>query len=107
MGDSQRAYRKNLERYTGLIPGQGYHAHHTFPKAPGFADEFAKRGIDVNDPANMVWREAKEHLSDGKTAKQTTLWEKYFRDPDTKESIYEARDRIEKAVFGNMGDVPK
>jgi hypothetical protein len=55
----------------------------------------------------MVWREAKEHLSDGKTAKQTTLWEKYFRDPDTKESIYEARDRIEKAVFGNMGDVPK
>jgi hypothetical protein len=103
MGDSQRAYRKNLERYTGLIPGHGYHAHHTFPKAPGFADEFAERGIDVNDPAQMVWREAGKHrgeLSD----EHSKAWRKYFKDfnkGDTKETVWEARDRIETKVFGN------
>jgi hypothetical protein len=104
---SKDAYRKNLERYTGITPGLNYHAHHTFPKAPGFADGFAKRGIDVNDPANLVWREGKEHLSDGKTAKQTTLWREYFKKDNGTETIQAARDRIEKAVFGNLGDVPK
>lgn len=107
---SSSKYRNNLQLKTGKI-AKGYDAHHTFVKSQ--ADWFKKKGIDVNDPANMVWRDAKTHSSttagSANSRLHKKLWDDYIENnPNaTKEQILKQRDVIEKKVWGNTtGDNP-
>jgi RHS repeat-associated protein len=104
---SKERYRDNLKRATGKM-ADGYDAHHTLPKADKFKDFFEKAGLDVNDPANMIWRERKDHQGK-KSSEHSKLWNMFMqRNPNaTKDQILEQRDIIEKKVWGNTtGDTP-
>ncbi|MGV3629597.1 MAG: RHS repeat-associated core domain-containing protein [Bacteroidota bacterium] len=104
---SKTKYRDNLRVATGYM-GKGYDAHHTLPKEQALQSFFTSKGIDVNDPANLIWREEKSHR--GKTsADHLKMWKEWVKNnPDaTKEDIFKQRDKIEKAVWGNTkGDTP-
>jgi len=53
--------RKNLERFTGISPpGDKVHAHHVFPQK--FRDDFALKGINIDDPRYLTWWEKTSHL---------------------------------------------
>jgi hypothetical protein len=104
------AYRKNLQLLSGKL-GKGYDAHHTFLKSR--IDWFKSKGIDVNDPKNLLWRKSEIHSKTGegakKSAEHTRLWQDFIQNnPNaTPEQIYKQRDIIEIKVFGNTkGDVP-
>lgn len=105
---SKTNYRRNLQKATGKL-ADGFDAHHTLPKNKAFADFFEKAGLDVNDPANLVWRDAKQHRGTN-SAEHTKLWTQFMKDKPkaTKAEILKQRDIIEKKVFGNTkGDLPK
>ena len=103
-------YRENFQRFTGKI-GKGYDVHHTFPKADEFGGFFKNTGIDVDDPATQIWREATTHSS-GKpspSAAHLDLWRDFQKNnPNaTKEQIINQRDIIENKIWGNTtGDFP-
>ena len=102
---SSTKYRQNLQKYTGK-EGVGYHAHHTLPKEQYLRKYFEAVGLDVNDPANMVWREGVEHIH--QSQKHLAAWRGFFeKNPNaTKEQILKFRDRIEKNIWGNTkGDL--
>jgi A nuclease family of the HNH/ENDO VII superfamily with conserved AHH len=111
---SKSAYRDNLKKATGKA-ADGFDAHHTLPKSGEFADFFKKHGMDVNDPANMVWRKAGDHskTAEGaaKSRQATGMW-RDFMDANrnnkslTQKQILEQRSTIEKKVWGNLGDTP-
>jgi RHS repeat-associated protein len=106
-GKTAYAYRRNLQIATGKL-ANGYDAHHTLPKSKDFKAFFEKAGLDVNDPANMVWREMNDHRGK-KSSEHTKLWDMFMqKNPNaTKEQILQQRDIIEKKVWGNTtGDVP-
>jgi RHS repeat-associated protein len=108
---SKNAYRDNLKKATGKV-GDGFDAHHTLPKAKEFSDFFKKAGLDVNDPANMVWRKAGDHSKTkegaAKSAQALEMWKTFMADnPNAKKDlILKQKDIIEKKVWGNLGDTP-
>lgn len=53
-------FRKQLQKITGDL-GKGKHAHHVFPKK--FINKFKEIGINIDDPKNGTWWEAKDHLA--------------------------------------------
>jgi RHS repeat-associated protein len=55
--------RSGLARLTGLIP-KGAQAHHNFPVK--FADFFASKGVNINDPRFMTWWKSTEHLKNAR-----------------------------------------
>ncbi|MBK7911437.1 AHH domain-containing protein [Candidatus Pollutiaquabacter sp.] len=109
---SANSYRKNLQKYTGKL-ADGFDAHHTLPKSAEFAAYFKKAGLDVNDPVNMVWREAKEHsttaIGQAKSKEHLKLWKDFMsgNPKATKEQILKQRDVIEQKIWGNAkGNTP-
>jgi hypothetical protein len=106
---SATKYRHNLQAFTKKL-AKGFDAHHTLPKSKEFAEFFKKNGLDVNDPANMVWRDAKKHRGTNST-EHTNLWRKFIKANENnpnlkKEDILKYRDTVEKKVWGNAGDTP-
>ena len=102
---SPTKYRQNLQKYTGK-EGAGCHAHHTLPKNQELSKYFEAVGLDVNDPANMVWRKGPEHTQ--QSQKHLAAWRNFFENnPNaTKEQILKFRDNIEKKLWGNTtGDI--
>lgn len=97
-------YRSVLQKVTGKV-GKGYEAHHTLPQK--YRMQFEKLGINIDEPGNVVWREANGHrkMSNALTNKWNEFMRKY-KNP-TKKQIYQFRDAIEKKYFGNKYDTPK
>ena len=109
---SKTQYRANLQKQTGKL-AKGFDAHHTLPKGAEFSEYFKKAGLDVNDPANLIWRNSAQHSSTAtgaaKTKEHSKLWKDFMTDnPNaSKEVILKQRDVIEKKVWGNTtGDTP-
>jgi hypothetical protein len=91
--------------------GDGYDAHHTFPKAKEFNKYFKDRDIDVNEPcASLVWRKRDTHSGRNSLSDQhLKLWRQFIKDnpnadPD---AVIRQRDIIEQQVWGNKGDTPR
>ena len=68
--------RKNLERFTGISPpGDKVHAHHVFPQK--FRDDFALKGINIDDPRYLTWWEKTSHLKASRGYNEE--WKLFFR----------------------------
>lgn len=96
-------YRSVLQKVTGKI-GKGYEAHHTLPQK--YRTRFEKLGINIDEPGNVVWREANGHRK--KSNALTSEWTRFMargKSP-TKKQIYQFRDKMEKKYFGNKYDTP-
>jgi len=105
-------YRRNLRAATQKW-GDGYDAHHTFPKGRKFKKYFRRNGIDINDPMNLIWRHKDVHSKTRSGAlnsrEHLKLWREFMQNnPNpSQRQLYQARDNIEKAVWGNTtGDTP-
>ena len=98
-------YRKALQMATGKI-GKGFDAHHTLPQK--YRATFEKLGINIDQPGNVVWREASRHRKFSNA--MTKEWDKFVKDTKgsfTKKEAYNFRDYLEKKYFGNKYDMPK
>jgi RHS repeat-associated protein len=108
-------YRHNLRMSTGKM-GWDHDAHHTFPKAKELDEFFRSHGIDVNDPAHLVWRKRETHSSTpegvANSQEHLKMWNEYINEIKknkksvSKSDIFKKRDEIEQAVWGNSGDSP-
>lgn len=87
-------------RLTAII----YEAHHTLPQK--YRKQFEKLGINIDEPGNVVWREANGHRK--KSNALTREWNDFMesKHPTTKKQIYQFRDKIEKKYFGKKSDMP-
>ncbi len=76
--------RVNLIEYSGFNPGQGFQAHHIFPRQ--FAAQFnrilAQSGMNINNPMFGMWLEASEHYAIH-GAGYNAAWEAILSDPQT------------------------
>lgn len=81
-----------------------YEAHHTLPQK--YRKQFEKLGINIDEPGNVVWREANGHRK--KSNVLTREWNDFMesKHPTTKKQIYQFRDKIEKKYFGKKSDMP-
>ena len=61
-------------------------------------------GINIDEPGNVVWREAKSHRKNSK--KLINEWTEYMQTMPTKKQMMKKRDELEKKYFGNKGDIP-
>jgi hypothetical protein len=101
---SKEKYRHNLQVFTGKL-AKGFDAHHTFPKS--LEKWFKSKGIDVHDPAEMLWREFKDHRK--KSQEHLKEWNTWIKEHGnaTIEQIKKQRDVIEKKIWGSTkGDKP-
>jgi hypothetical protein len=72
-------FRVNLSRLTRKLPSNA-HAHHVFPQK--FKQEFAKRGININNPKFGSWWEASSYLKNAKA--YNTQWQNFLNtNPNT------------------------
>uniref|UniRef100_UPI000E9E2DFD hypothetical protein n=1 Tax=Prevotella sp. AM42-24 TaxID=2293125 RepID=UPI000E9E2DFD len=98
-------YRSVLQKATGKI-GKGYEAHHTLPQK--YRQQFEKLGINIDEPGNVVWREANGHRK--KSNALTRNWDNFMinhKGKPTKTQVTNFRDQLEKKYFGNkIGDTP-
>ena len=96
-------YRSVLQKVTGKI-GKGFEAHHTLPQK--YRKQFEKLGINIDEPGNVVWREANGHRK--KSNALTNDWDKFMeqKTPTTKKQVYQFRDKMEKKHFGSKYDTP-
>ena len=83
-----------------------YEAHHTLPQK--YRKQFEKLGINIDNPGNVVWREANGHRK--KSNALTNDWDKFMsnhKGKPTKTQVTNFRDQLEKKYFGNkIGDTP-
>ena len=81
-----------------------YEVHHTLPQK--YRKQFEKLGINIDEPGNVVWREANGHRK--KSNVLTSEWTRFMNrgKSPTKKQIYQFRDKMEKKYFGNKYDTP-
>lgn len=92
---TKKNFRENLKRTTGQSPPKTTHAHHVFPKE--LAEQFRKKGIDVNDPKHGVWWESTTHWEAHGKFKYNQHWHDLLKEPLDKQDLYEhGRDIMEK-----------
>ena len=97
-----KAFRDNLELFTGIAPKAGDQAHHIFPKWSKLRKFFDSHGIDVNNPAFGKWMPRDKHV--GKfSSEYNKLWEKYIESLDGKkvslETLLKKADEFEKKAL--------
>lgn len=68
-------YRHNLQVFTG-VAGEGMHAHHILPQATRFQKYWKNVGININNPINMKWWEAGDHVSN--SYDYNKAWDEFF-----------------------------
>lgn len=102
-------FRANLQIRTGKI-GKGFEAHHKIPQALSLRKWFKDRGItdnDIHNPSNATWREKSSHRA--KSKEHIKAWKQWMKDnPNAKrQDILDQRNKIDKQVWGNLGDTPE
>jgi hypothetical protein len=97
-------FRENLQRLTGkgLDDIVGMEAHHVLPQE--FVQDFAKAGININDPVFGSWVDATAHR--GWSYAYGAKWKEFFRSERTKEEILNYARQLSKEYgfdvhFGN------
>lgn len=97
-------YRSALQKATGKI-GKGYEAHHTLPQK--YRKNFEKLGINIDNPGNVVWREANGHRK--KSNALTKEWDNFMQEQNSsfsRRQAYKFRNKVERKKFGNRGATP-
>ena len=72
-----------------------YEAHHTLPQK--YRKQFEKLGINIDNPGNVVWREANGHRK--KSNALTNDWDKFMsnhKGKPTKDQVINFRNQLEK-----------
>jgi len=79
-------YRENLIRLTGINPGKACDAHHIFPQE--FRKDFARRGINIDDPKYLTWFEKSIHRPTAKAYNDE--WREFiFKPGRTNDEIFQ------------------
>lgn len=99
---TKNTYRKALQHATGKI-GEGFEAHHTLPQK--YRGKFEEMGINIDEPGNVVWREAKDHRK--KSNALTKEWDDFMKRKSSEKEIEQFKSQIEMRLFGNKNDTPK
>lgn len=96
-------FRHNLKARTGVDPPSNVHAHHVLPDE--FADTFAAREINYNDPKFGTWWPGGDHLSAHRNGYNDRWRQFLFRDnPDASASeILEFGQRIGREYGLDIG----
>jgi len=94
---TERNYRENLKRLTGMNPPRNIEAHHVFPQT--MRDEFLKKGINIDDPKYLTWWEKRPHGSNA--SEYNGIWREFLADSPraTKEQILE----YGREIMTNLG----
>ncbi|HCA57996.1 MAG TPA: hypothetical protein DEP46_08455 [Blastocatellia bacterium] len=77
-----RNFRYNLGQQTGQIPPNS-HAHHVFPNE--FADDFARAGLNHNDPSFGAWWQSGSHLRNA--AQYNREWRNFLATDPNRDDI--------------------
>lgn len=73
---SKSNYRHNLQVLTGNS-GAGMDAHHIYPQAKRFSQQWKNAGINIHDPNNMTWWSSSAHKSAAHSYNKA--WDSFFR----------------------------